>query len=131
MNMFLSRQYVRFLLVGGSAAVLHWLARIWLSQQMIFEWAVVLSYFVGLLVAFVLNRLYVFPETTLPLSTQIRRFFVVNLITMPLVWITAIGLYQVFYFIPSEWWRESLAHGVAVAIPAISSFVAYKLFAFK
>ena len=131
MRIFFSLQYIRFLLVGGTAAALHWLTRIGLSQHMMFESAVVLSYFVGLLAAFVLNRYYVFPATTLPVKVQIRRFFIVNLITMPLVWITAIGLYEGFFFIPSEWWRESLAHGVAVAIPAVSSFVAYKLFAFK
>ena len=131
MKFFFTVQYGKFLLVGGSAAGLHWLARIGLGGLMSYEWSVILSYFVGLLVAFALNSYYVFPESQLSIKTQVSRFLVVNLCTMPAVWLVAIGLNHQLTFISDIWWRESVSHGVAVSIPAISSFIAYKLFAFK
>ena len=113
------------------AALLHWLSRIWFSTFLEFEVAVFLSYFVGLIVAFVLNKVYVFPKSTVDTSAQIRRFIVVNTITLPLVWLTSLFLVKTLTFIVDMQLREAVAHGIAVALPAISSFVAYKLFAFK
>lgn len=132
MRIFFTPQYVRFLAVGGVAALLHWLARIFLSLHLPYVWSVVISYFAGLSVAFVLNKIYVFPNSLLPLDRQLNRFFLVNVITMPLVWLTAIALERFLgSLIFNTELRQALAHGVAVTIPAVSSFIAYKFFAFK
>ena len=130
LSIFLSRQYAVFLVVGGVAALLHWASRIALSFWLPFEVAVFLSYFIGLVTAFLLNRQYVFPRTNLALRVQVQRFILVNLIAMPIVWITAVALYDVFWWVTDNWVREAVSHGLAVTVPAITSFIAYKFFAF-
>ena len=131
MSIFLTGQFRLFLFVGGAAALAHWLARIAATPILGYEHSVFFSYFVGLAVAFLLNKTFVFPTTRLAMRTQLTRFLVVNFVTMPLVWGTAIGLENFLSFISDDWWRQSIAHGVAVSIPAFSSFLAYKYFAFR
>ena len=57
----LSRQFAAFLLVGGTAAAAQWLSRFAFSHALPYAAAVVCAYAVGVLVAFELNRRFVFP----------------------------------------------------------------------
>ena len=56
-----SEQLGRFLLLGGIAVVLHGLSRVALDQIMSYASAITLANLVGILVAPVLNKIYVFP----------------------------------------------------------------------
>ena len=89
---FLSRQFAGFLLVGVTAALLHWLARILLSLLMPFAWAVALAYGVGMAAAFLLNSFYVFPASDKPVEKQARDFIVINTAFFPVVWVVSIQL---------------------------------------
>jgi putative flippase GtrA len=128
---FLTRQFLRFAMVGGVAAVLHWLARIVLSAWMPLSPAVVGAYGVGMAVAFGLNSVFVFPDSPKPRLLQARDFLLVNLSFFPLVWLMTLGL--------SAWFRslgwldiaDMLAHGISVVVPAFLTFLFYKFFAFK
>lgn len=128
---FLSRQFLLFLAVGGTAAFLHWLSRIILSHWFSFSWAVILAYGVGMAVAFTLNSLLVFPGSIKPRHRQARDFCVVNLAFFPFVWAAAIAVERLLGSLGITLFREALAHGVAVSIPMFATFLAYKFFAFK
>ncbi|HID48267.1 MAG TPA: GtrA family protein, partial [Chromatiales bacterium] len=48
----LQNRFQRFLLVGGVAALVNFLARIALNQAMSFRWAVFVAYLIGMLTAY-------------------------------------------------------------------------------
>lgn len=127
---FLTRQFVLFLMVGGLAAFLHWLARIALSHWFTFPVAVVLAYAVGMGVAFSLNALLVFPGSDKPRHLQARDFVLVNLAFLPVVWGASVLMEK-----PVTSWGlpypQAVAHGVAVLLPTLLTFLIYKFFAFK
>lgn len=128
---FLTRQFGAFLVVGGTAAVLNWLARLVFSQWFGFAVAVLLAYGVGMAVAFSLNRRYVFPASARPIQAQARDFVLVNLATLPLVWGAAVVLDQLLVAAGMRAGHEALAHGIAVALPALASFLAHKFYTFR
>ena len=79
-------QFGRFLLVGGVALVCHWLSRFAFNAFVSYAWAIVLAYLVGILVAFTLNKIYVFPYSQRSLNFEMLFFFLVNIAAFPLVW---------------------------------------------
>lgn len=127
----ISRKYLTFLAASGAAALIHWLARILLSGYVDFLISLVLSFFIGLFAGYILNKTYVFPESELPMKTQLSRFFLINIVTMPAIWLTSLGLDIAFFFIQDTVVRQSVAHGFAIMLPAVTSYFFYKFFAFK
>ena len=127
---FISVQFLLFLFVGATAAVLHWLTRYVISIWLSFPLAVALAYFVGIAVAFGLNRRYVFPSSTRPVQKQARDFVMVNLIFFPVVWGASILIRQ--FLIENEIVRyaDGIAHGLAITIPVFMTFLIYKFIAF-
>jgi putative flippase GtrA len=131
-NSFLSRQFVGFLGVGVTAAVLHWLARLFLSFWLVFPVAVGLAYGVGLATAFVLNRRFVFPNSSRPMGDQVRSFVSVNLLFFPVVWGCALLLNTyVLPFTGMERHTEEVAHAIAIAVPMLATFLIYKYSTFR
>jgi putative flippase GtrA len=128
---FFSRQFLGFVAVGGTAALLHWLARIGLSLWLPFPVAVALAYLVGMLVAFLLNTFFVFPRSTRPRTRQALDFVVINLASFPVVWVASIQLDKVLRAFGMTHYTEALAHAVAIALPMLATFLIYKFYAFK
>lgn len=128
---FLTEQFLRFLIVGGVAALLHWLARLFLSVWLPFSWAVIAAYIVGMIVAFVLNNIFVFPRSIKPMHVQARDFVLVNLAFFPLVWLVSMLINNWLKAIGMTSHSEELAHAVAISLPMLATFLIYKFFAFK
>ena len=128
---FLSRQFAGFVAVGITAAVLHWLARILLSQLMAYSWALFFAYFVGMTIAFALNSHYVFPASDKPVHKQARDFIIINLAFLPVVWIAALGLNRVLIELGMGRYTQELAHAIAISLPLLATFLLYKLLAFR
>ena len=128
---FFSRQFLGFLAAGGTAAVLHWLSRMLLSNWFSFPWAVALAYAVGMTVAFSLNSLFVFAKSTRPRHKQVRDFVAVNLAFFPVVWFVSLVLAEGLRSLGIERFSEAIAHGIAVVIPVLATFLFYKTVAFK
>ncbi|OUD15066.1 hypothetical protein TPSD3_04415 [Thioflexithrix psekupsensis] len=124
-------QFLGFIMVGGTAALLHWLARIILNHWMSFAWAVLLAYGIGMMVAFLLNSIFVFPHAQKPKWQQARDFVGVNLAFLPLVWGAAVFLEYLFQIFGMLFYPQAIAHGIAVAIPMLATFLIYKFFTFK
>lgn len=128
---FYSEQFLLFTLVGLIAALLHWLSRMVFSYWFDFSIAVGLAYFVGMLVAFILNRLYVFPKSVKPLYKQIYVFTITNLVFFPIVWISTIEIHKVLVINKFLFYTEAIAHAIAISLPMLITFLIYKMLAFK
>lgn len=128
---FLTRQFLGFLAVGGFAALLHWLSRLLLSTWMPFPWAVAIAYCVGMAVAFLLNSLFVFPNSVKPRSAQARDFVLVNLAFFPLVWAVSIYVNAGLKALGMTNHSEEFAHAIAISVPLLATFLLYKFVAFK
>jgi putative flippase GtrA len=129
---FFSQQFLRFVMVGGIAAVLHWLSRIALNMFMSYAWAVALAYPVGIAVAFVLNRQYVFPHSERPPEAELFYFFLINIAAFPVVWAAAyvLGEWVLSRWLPSHT-AFALAHGFAILLPVFVNFVLHKYVTFR
>lgn len=128
---FLSRQFLGFVGVGVTAAASNWLSRVVVSHWVSFNWSVVLAYGVGMVVAFTLNALLVFPGSDKPRQRQALEFVLVNLCFLPVVWMGTIAFEQALRSLGMHRFTESVAHAFALAIPMFASFLIYKFFTFK
>ena len=128
---FFSFQFIGFVSVGLFAALLHWAARIFLSYWLSFSYAVMIAYCVGMIVAFVLNRFFVFPKSNRPISKQARDFTLTNLLFFPVVWLLAIKINNKLFTMGVSIYNEEISHAVAISIPMLATFLIYKFFAFK
>ena len=130
LSQFLSRQFLAFLIVGATAAFLHWLVRIMLSQYLPYTWAVCWAYLVGMTVAFVLNRIYVFPVSDKAIASQARDFIIINIAFFPVVWAAALAFNGLLLRIGLKHYSEEIAHAAAISLPVLATFLLYKFYAF-
>ncbi len=127
---FLSAQFLRFLFVGATAALLNWLARYWLSSWLTFPVAVAFAYLVGIAVAFELNRRFVFQTSSRPMIKQVRDFILVNVAFFPVVWFAALLFKSLLQHSGVSVFVDGIAHGLAIALPMLMTFLIYKFIAF-
>jgi putative flippase GtrA len=132
MRTLLTKQFLLFVLSGGTSVVANLAAREVLSMWYAFPVAVGGAYVVGMLVAFGLMRCFVFTEADGSLLGQGLRFSLVN----------AIGFFQtvvlsvVFndHLLPLfglTWRPELVAHGLALGALVLTSFVLHRKVTFK
>ncbi len=129
---FLTKEFLRFLAVGSSAAIINWITRITISTWVPFSIAIILSYFLGMCYAFILNKIFVFPGSNRETKKQIRDFLITNAISLPIVWSLSLTLKSLlenelgFYI-----YSEEIAHLLALSAPMLMSFSIYKFIAFS
>ena len=128
---FFTKQFVSFMAVGGLAAFLHWLSRIFLSHWLTFSWAVIVAYGIGMLIAFMLNSFFIFPASNKSKITQARDFILTNVCFFPVVWLSAIEINNALQFFGVASYTEAISHGIAVGLPMFATFLIYKFIAFK
>lgn len=120
------------MLVGAIAAAANIGSRIFFSQFINFEYAIVLAYLVGMAIAFALSRHFVFDGSENRIEGQIARFIIINLIALVQIWIISVGLADyVFPFIEFTWRPELVAHTIGVLSPVITSYLGHKHFTFR
>jgi energy-coupling factor transport system substrate-specific component len=124
-------QPTRFLLAGGLAAGVNWLARIPLSAFMPFVPAVLVAACVGMLVGFIMYRGFVFPYSPRPMLLQLRDFLVVNIVTSVLVAISAALILGVLIIWMSSAFAEAAAHGIAICLGALLNYFGHSVFTFS
>jgi len=131
-SLYLSRQFGRFLLAGGLAAIVNWLSRFLFNLFMSYAAAIVAAYALGMAVAFVLNKRYVFPYSQRPVTAEMSFFILFNLAAFPVVWVIAYMLGE--RLLPGLLPRQlalALGHGCGVAVPALVNFVLHKFITFR
>jgi putative flippase GtrA len=128
---FLSRQFLAFLAVGGTAALANWFSRMLIGQWLSFSWSVIAAYAVGMTVAFLLNSVFVFPGSDKSWQRQAFGFAAVNFAFAPVVWAASLLLERGLMRAGMIRHTQPIAHGVAVLIPAVATFLIYKLVVFR
>ena len=131
-DLFLSREFLKFLAAGGTAAAAQWLSRFAFSQFVDFAWAVALAYFVGLTTAFVLNKRFVFGASDRTLTQEMTYFALVNAVSFPIVWVVSIAFGE--HLLPqvmSKPLAEAIGNGIGIISPVGLSFVLHKFFTFR
>lgn len=126
------KQFWRFLLAGGIAAIANCGARFVFSVWLAYEWAIVLAYLVGMAVGFVLMRGYVFDAHGKPLGPQVVKYGVVNLVALAQTLIVSIVLAR--WLLPAVGIvgsAEALGHFAGVLVPVATSYFGHRMATFK
>ncbi len=123
-------EFVRFVALGGIAALANLVARYLLNFFMPFEVAVVLAYMVGMVIAFFLFQRMLFGgEGASP--RRVSRFIQVNILGAALAWlVSTIMARTVLPAIGWTWQPFEVAHFCGVATPAITSYFLHKFYTF-
>lgn len=128
----LADERIRFLLAGGSAALLNWLVRFPLSTLMPYAAAVTVATAIGMVAGFFLYRSLVFRGSTRPFWLQVRDFIAVNIVAGVVTVIAAVILSN------GPWWPEpyrhlapGASHFAGIGIGAVVNFFGHKLFTFR
>lgn len=127
-----SDQFLRFLLVGGGAAVVNVLSRVVYNQWAGYSLSVVLAYGTGMVVAFLLAKAYVFPGGRQSTSKSVVYFTLVNVVALMQTW--GISLVLADYVLPRlgvQQFVHGIAHVVGVAAPVFTSYVGHREWSFR
>jgi putative flippase GtrA len=125
-------RFVSFVVTGGVSASCNLGTRFLLSRVMRYEFAVSLAYLVGMIVAFVLARSFVFEKSERDWHAQLGRFAIVNVFGFAQVCLVSVGLVRlVFPWLAFHWHPEDVGHLIGVASPVFVSYYAHKHFSFS
>lgn len=127
-----SRRIVLFLAAGGIAAAANYGSRFAFSLWFSFPVAIVLAYLVGMAVAFVLMRQFVFAGRGKAVGPQAWMFTLVNLLAVAQTLIVSLALAR--WALPAMGVSrhvDAIAHAVGVAFPLVSSYFGHKLATFR
>ncbi|HBK44979.1 MAG TPA: hypothetical protein DDZ67_00800 [Xanthomonadaceae bacterium] len=128
----ISRRFALFVLAGGLAAGVNFGSRILLSRVMPYVPAIAAAYCLGMLTAFVLNRLFVFRTTSNALPSQVGWFMLVNAAALAQTVLISLLLARwLFPAIDFDFHPETMAHALGVAVPVITSYLGHKKFTFR
>ncbi len=129
---FFTPQFAKFLLVGGLAAVVNFVARIILSLYLSYGWAVFVAYLFGMTTAYFLSKIWVFDKTGRSVASEAYYFTIVNIIAVIQVWFISVILAQ--YLFPRIGvfnYSEEIAHFIGLSVPIFTSFLGHKYMSFK
>ena len=127
----MNNEFVRFLVAGGTAAVVNIGSRWLMSGFLRFDISVIVAYFIGMTTAYLLNRKFVFQKSGRRVDNEATRFAIVNLVALAQVWLVSIALAEwIFPRIGFTWHSELVAHTIAVGSPILTSYYAHKYFTF-
>jgi putative flippase GtrA len=129
---FMSRQFLVFLVTGGTAAAVNFGSRIIFNFWMDFSVAIVLAYLMGMITAFVLARIFVFKQSQQSLHRSVMFFVLVNLVAVIQTWLISMGL--AYYALPSmgvKLYVREIAHAVGVVVPVFTSYIGHKRWSFR
>lgn len=129
---FLSKQFMVFLITGGTAAAVNFCSRIIYNLWLSFSLSVIIAYLTGMITAFVLAKLFVFKESQQSVHRSILFFTLVNLVAVLQTWLISMGL--AYYLLPSlgvTLFVKEISHATGVVIPVFTSYLGHKRWSFK
>lgn len=126
------RQFALFLVAGGIAAAANYGSRFLFSLWASFPAAIVLAYLVGMAVAFVLMRQYVFDARGKAVGPQVAKFTAVNALAVLQTLVVSLVLAR--WVLPAmgvATHAEAIAHAVGVAVPIVTSYFGHRMATFR
>ncbi len=127
----LSRQFPRFLLSGGVAALANFGSRFLFSEFMSFEYAVTAAFFVGLGTGFLLARKFVFHNSANSARMEIFYYLLVNLLALVQTWLLSVYLAAELAPLMGVQTGQASAHMAGIMLPALTSYLGHKYFTFR
>lgn len=128
----LSAQFIRFVLAGGIAAAANYGSRFLFSTWMPYPAAITCAYLVGMTVAFLLMRQYVFSAAGQSMLPQVIKFAIVNMLALLQTLVASLVLAR--WALPALGMQqhvEAIAHLVGVVVPVFTSFVGHRQATFR
>ena len=129
--LYFTRQFLYFIFSGGTATILNWSSRIIFRFYLDLIPSAAISYFLGLICAFLLYRRFVFPFSQVPIKTQSIRFLLIQFSVMPFVLIIFSQLSLILSNTELGSFSEPLAYALSLLTTPLITFILYKFFAFK
>lgn len=129
---FIQPQFIRFLVVGGTAATVNFFSRILLGFLMPYAASIVVAYGFGMATAYLLSKFFVFEKPAHGYRKQIAYFVTVNLLAV--VQTLCISLLFAHWILPavgivdSRFWLGNL---IGLIVPAFTSYLGHKYFSFR
>lgn len=124
-------EFLRFLVTGAIAAIVNLASRYALNKVMSFEVSVVVAYLVGMATAYSLARLFVFQASGRSVASEFRRFALVNVVAMAIVWLVSVGLARLLFpAIGFTWHADDVSHLIGVMAPVVASYFGHRLYTF-
>lgn len=122
---------MRFLLAGGLAAGINWIARFPLELVMPFAIAVLGALAIGMTSGFLLYDRWVFPGSPHALQHKIRDFIAVNLASQAVMFVMAVGLRELALLaaVP-KLIAGAAAHLIGIGMGAFVSFIGHRAVTF-
>ena len=127
-----NRQFILFIITGGTSAIINILSRIVLSNFFRFEIAILISYGIGMITAFVLAKRYVFLNTKKSIKKSFPAFALVNLISVLQTFFVSILIKKwLVIFFDNLSFIELISHSCGLGILVFTSFYGHKYITFK
>lgn len=127
-----ARRFGLFLVAGGLAAAANYGSRFVFSLWLGFPVAIVCAYLVGMALAFVLMRQYVFEGAGKALGPQLLKFGLVN--ALAVVQTLVVSLVLARWLLPALGVAahvEAIAHAFGVAVPVVTSYLGHRKATFR
>jgi putative flippase GtrA len=127
-----ARRFGLFIVAGGIAAAANYGSRFGFSLWFSYPVAIVLAYLVGMAVAFVLMRQYVFDGSGKQVGPQAAKFVLVN--AFAVLQTLVVSLLLARWLLPAAGVAghvEAIAHAVGVAVPVVTSYIGHKRATFR
>lgn len=128
----MSKQFLTFLLTGGTAAAVNFGSRVIYNLWMSFSTAVILAYITGMITAFILSKLFVFLDSQQSVHKSAMFFVLVNLVAVLQTFLISMGL--AYYVLPKlgvTTLVPEIAHAIGVVVPVFSSYLGHKRWSFR
>lgn len=121
-----------FILTSSTSAVFNFSSRILFNQWFSFTISIFLAYCIGITVAYVLARLFVFNKVKTSIKGSAFKFIIVNIFGMLQTWLISMLLaYRVLPYYGVEQYVPEIAHFTALSTLAFTSYFGHKYFSFK
>ncbi len=126
------RQFILFIITGGTSAVINILSRIILSDFFRFEIAILISYGIGMIIAFNLANKFVFLNSKKSIKKSFPAFALVNLISVIQTFFVSIFIKNwLIIFFDNLSLVELIAHSCGLGVLVFTSFYGHKYITFK
>lgn len=126
-------KFFLFLLCGGIAALANIYSRVLFNNYLSYKVSIVLAYFIGLLVAFVLFKFIVFKKSKLHnVNKEIVKFIIVNVLALIQTFVVSLVFADyIFVWCNLSYHRYDIAHIIGVVTPVVTSYIFHSLFTFR
>src|SRR5260364_96049 len=115
---FFSKQFLIYLLMGGTATTVNFGARILFNLWFSFSTSILLSHFAGMAIAFSLTKVFL--------------FCLVNLITIIQTWLISMGF--AYYLLPAFHITaliHEISHAAGIGLSVFTSYLGHKYWSFR